>query len=305
MKKIKFIGLLILFISVALIALSNILSHQEEQFTHDLTFTNTQKSYSQEIAKTILYTHRYKKELPKNIDQKMYYFLSNLQLNQFNKHKDQKILELSRDFFELTNQFKYVYTGNVPYNIVILDKLVNNIYQKNMQLIVAFNQHTEHIKSYHQQKIDRYRMLQYLLFIILILLLLYAFTQIDEIIQFIQKFTKTSNQIIEQSTIKGLKPIDIESGNNDLGTATNNFNTLVSNIDRSIQIATESASYTIDTLEIIEKNIEQLISLLDEMQKEQKTDIYKKEDTLIESLETLMDLIVHLKSLKKDLKKLI
>ncbi len=302
MKKIKIVGFLIVVLSIALVFLFNYISQEEQRFSQQLSQINTQKSYTQEIAKSIFFTHRYKKEFPKAIDKNMYQFLSNLQIKE---KKDSKIHRFSHDFFELVNQFKYVYTGNVPYNIVILEKLVNDIYKKNMELLVAFNKYETTIQSRYDTTIKQFRTLQYILFVLLILLLLYIFTQVDEIIRFIQQFTKTSDRIMEHASIKGLEPIDIPSHNIDLDIATHNFNTLVSNIDASIKVATDSTTYTIKSLEIVESNIEMLVSLLHKMKNDEKEEIYKKEDVVIESLETLMDLTQYLKNLKKDLEKLI
>ncbi len=302
MKKIKIVGFFIVLIAIALLLLFNHISQEEQHFTQQTNQINTQKSYTQEIAKSIFFTHRYKKVFPKSIDRNMYDFLSNLELKE---RKNQQISTLSHDFFELINQFKYVYTGNVPYNIIILEKLVNDIYKKNMELVMAFNQYTHTIQTQYNKTAKQYKTLQYTLFGLLILLLVYIFTQIDEIIRFIQQFTKTSDRIMEHASIKGLEPIDLSSHNIDLDIATENFNTLVSNIDASIKVATDSTAYTIKSLEMVESNIELLVSLLHKMQTDDKEEMYKKEDVVIESLETLMELTQYLKNLKKDLEKLI
>lgn len=302
MKRIKVIGFFILLISVTLILLAGFISSKEQKYTDELNLINTQKSYTQEIAKSLFYTHRYKKELPEIIDKHTYGFMKNLH----NTNKRHNAIEkLSQDFFMLVNQFKYVYEGNIPYNIIILDKLVNNIYQKNMELVVAFTQYANKTQVTFDHMIHRYRVVQYVLFVLLILLLIYLFTQMDELMRFIQKFTKTSDRIIKRSSIRGLEPIDLDSDNNDLDKAATNFNTLVQNIDASIKIATDSTSHTIETLEAVENNIELLVSLLHEMQSQEKENLYKKEDTIIESLETLMALTEYLRNLKDDLKKLI
>jgi len=302
MKKIKIVGFLIVILSIGLLLLFNYISQEEQRFSEKMSQINTQKSYTQEIAKSIFFTHRYKKSFPKSIDKNMYNFLSNLQLKE---KKNQTISTLSHDFFELINQFKYVYTGNVPYNIIILEKLVNDIYKKNMELVTEFNKYTNSIKREYTARIKQYRTIQYILFVLLIIFLIYIFTQIDEIIRFIQQFTKTSDRIIEHASIKGLEPMDLSSRNIDLDIATENFNTLVSNIDASIKVATDSTAYTIKSLEMVESNIELLVSLLHKMQTNDKEEMYKKEDVVIESLETLMELTQYLKDLKKDLEKLI
>jgi len=128
---------------------------------------------------------------------------------------------------------------------------------------------------------------------------------VDAIIRFIQKFTKTSDSLMEQSSIRGLEPITVHSHNSDLHAASSNFNTLVANIDHSLKIATNSTENSVQSLEIVERNIELLISLVDTMQQEDREEIYKKEDAIIDSLETLTTLTEHLKNLKKDLSTLL
>lgn len=300
MKKIKVVGFFILLLSAVLILLLNFRSSKEQAFTEKIRLVNQQKSHTQEIAKMIFYTHRYKKEFPEAINMHMYSYLGALQSSS-KEDKDSAITKLSQDFFELVNQFKYVYTGNVPYNIVILDKLVNNIYKKNMELVTVFSRYTASLEKRYTSEISSYTTFQYILFGLLMMLLVYIFSQVDEIIRFVQKFTKTSSRIIKKSTIKGLEPISLQSDNIDLELATHNFNTLVENIDLSINAAAIATGHTIQSLEIVESNIEHLITLIHQMQTEDADDIYEKEDTIIESLETLMGLATHLKSLKKAL----
>ena len=242
-----------------------------------------------------------RESLPENLDTHTYEFMKNLHTA---KKKSSTIEVLSHEFFTLVNQFTYVYEGNVPYNIIILDKLINDIYQKNMALVVAFTHYADKRKTAFDHRIHTYKTIQYTLFILLIFLLLYLFSQMDEIMRFIQTFTKTSERIMKRSSIKGLAPIDLHSDNSDLDKATANFNTLVQNIETSIKAATNATTHTIMTLESVEKNIELLISLIDEMQPKDKENLYKKEDAVIESLETLMALTEYLRNLKNDLEKL-
>lgn len=302
MKRIKIVGFFILLISVTLVLLASFISNQEQGFTDELRLINTQRSHTQEIAKSLFFAHRYKRNLPKDLDTHTYHFMKNLHTYE---KKSAAIEKLSQEFFTFVNQFKYVYEGNVPYNIIILDKLINNIYKKNMGLVVAFTHYADKRKIAFDHTIQKYKVTQYILFVLLILLLLYLFSQMDEIMRFIQTFTKTSDHIMKKSSIKGLTPIDLHSDNDDLGKAAGNFNTLVQNIDTSIKIATDSTAHTIETLESVEQNIELLVSLIHEMQSKEKKNLYKKEDTIIESLETLMALTKHLKDLKKDLRKLL
>ena len=302
MKRIKIVGFFILMVSIILIFLTNFISRQDQDFARRLALMGTQKSHLQEIAKSVFYTHRYKKQYPKSIDTHRYEFLKNTELN---GDKVPRIEKLSYEFFKLLNEFKYVYIGNVPYSILILDKSVNEIYKKNMELVVAFNKQTKAMKSHYEIQMQQYRILQYALFALLILLLIYIFSQIDAIIRFIQKFTRTSDRLIEKSSIEGLQPITVHSHNNDLDAASYNFNTLVAHIDHSLKIATTSTENSIQALEIVERNIALLISLVDSMQEKEREDIYKREDAIIDALEVLTALTRHLKDLKRELEHLL
>ncbi len=302
MKKIKIVGFFIIVISVALIFISNRISHLQENEKSALNIIEKQKSYTQDISKAVLYTQRHQKTLPKNVDKTMYNLLGTLHRG---RSDDAKIDQIGQVFYHLVNEFKYLYIKNIPYYTTIMEKEINDIYKKSMELVMALNQRASDIKQHYEAKIKNYRILQYAFFVMLISLLIYIFTQMDELIRFVQKFTSTSERILEKSSIKGLEPMDINTHNSDLTIATHNFNTLVSNIDSSIKIATDSTAHTAEMLESVEENIELLLSLLYEMSDDERESLYKKEEAIIESLEKLMDLSLYLKKLKKELRSLL
>ena len=156
----------------------------------------------------------------------------------------------------------------------------------------------------YNKKIEGYKNIEYILFIIVGLLFMYLFTQIREIITFIHQFTTTSTSIIEQSTIKDLQPMKVRQNTAVLKEATQNFNHLVEKIDLSIVFAQESVEHTTVALEEVEQKIEDLMSLISQMQEEESDALYQKEDAVIDSLETLMNLTNQLKNLQQDLNKL-
>jgi DNA-binding ferritin-like protein len=150
-----------------------------------------------------------------------------------------------------------------------------------------------------------YKYLERGIFAILILLLTYLFTQIHEIIEFIQKFYRTSKSIREKSTIKGATPLEIETREESLRGITQNYNYLLNKIDSSITYADKSIKVSIGAVEEIEQNIEDFMELIATMEDKKSDELFKKEDKVIDSLETLISLKDRLNILRKNLKELI
>ena len=138
-------------------------------------------------------------------------------------------------------------------------------------------------------------------------MLIYLFTQLKTIISFVQKFLNTSKDIITNSSIKELKPIEIEKNGKEVLEATNNFNFLVEKVNNSIKYSTKSIEHSYESIELIEKNIEELLELFYIMEENQNfnKEMTKKEDTLIQSLEELTTSAKKLHDLKIDLDNLI
>jgi len=141
------------------------------------------------------------------------------------------------------------------------------------------------------------------LFVILIALLLYLFTQLKEIIEFIQKFLSISNSIIKKSTIKGIKPLRANSSEKDIKEIAKNYNYLLKQINSSINYSNNAIDVSVQSLEELEKNIENFMELLFETE-EKRDEVFKKEDILIELLETFSVLKEKLKNLQKELEEL-
>ncbi|MGB5964461.1 MAG: hypothetical protein WBG65_02895, partial [Sulfurimonadaceae bacterium] len=127
--------------------------------------------------------------------------------------------------------------------------------------------------------------------------------QLQNVIAFIQKFLKTSKSIITNSSIKALKPIEVTNKSADIAEATNNFNFLVHKINDSIYYASNAIEHSYQSLEEVEKSIEDLLELLSIMEEDSEIDkeLTKKEDALIHSFEELANSAQKLKELKSDL----
>lgn len=305
MKKIKIVGGLIFLLSIILALLFSYISDRNKVNIDSLSLINEQKSFTQEISKSILYLHRNRGGSSKQLDKNIEKFLKNKSHEQKSSNQNDNIVNLWDEFYLSVRKFKKEQEISTAYSTIVTDKILSDIYDKNLKLVLEFDKHINLRKKEHSDTISIYKNLQYLLFFILILLLIYLFTQVREVIAFIQEFTKTSKTIIQSSSIQGLEPIEERDSDEELQEASKNFNYLVDKINNSIEYSTKSIAHTTAALEAVEQNIEDFITLLSEMQNDESGDLSQKEDAVIDSLDTLMSLTDKLKNLKVDLEKLI
>ena len=304
MHKIKIAGVFIFVLSIVLALVSNSISKQNRINSDSLSIINEQKSTTQEISKAVLYLSKNKGSSPEQLDINIEKFLTNMQHEKVDSEEHDTLVLLWKEFYAVVEQFREKQKVTTAYSSIVIDTLVNDIYMKNQKLIVAFNAFIQSKQKQYDETMEGYKTFQYVLFSILVLLLIYLFTQVREIIAFIQKFTTTSKSILQKSTIEDLKPMQMCENDEALKEATQNFNNLVNKIDMSIVYAQESIEYTTVSLEAVEQKIEDMMTLISQMQEEESDALYQKEDAVIDSLETLMSLTKQLKNLQQDLNKL-
>ena len=304
MNKIKMIGVLIFVLSLALALLFNHISTQNRLHTDSLSMINEQKSYTQEISKAVFFLSKNRGSSREHFDNYVDKFVANMTHEKEETSQHAVLVELWEEFHLLVQKFRKQQEITTAYASITMDKLVNDIYRKNQKLIIAFNIFLESKHTQYEEKMESYKNTEYILYFVMILLLIYLFTQVHEIIAFIQKFSSTSKSIIQKASIEGLEPMKIRQSDENLREATQNFNHLVEKIDKSIAYSQESITHTTMALEEVEQNIEDFITLLSEMQDGAKDTLSQKEDAVIDSLETLMNLTDRLKYLNEDLDKL-
>jgi len=300
MKKIKIVGALIFIITVVLILLFRFVNSENREKSYHLTVINEQKAFTQEISKSIFYSYRNGNNHLKILDKTIKSYLDNAKIKKSNLNQNRQILTLWNIFYADVQKFINQQKVSTGYNAVITAKLVNRIYHNNVLLINEFNKIIKQKEKEGQRAIESYKELQYILFTLLIILLLYLFTQIHVVIEFIQKFRKTSKNIIENSTVQGLKPIE-ELKQEELKEASQNYNYLVEQINSSIYYSSQSMEQTTKSLEQVAENIENFMNLLSTMHKDESEKLFDQEDAVIDSLEALMRLRKKLKYLQKDL----
>ena len=312
MTKIKFVGALIFIVSLILALYSKHISNQNEANIKLLKIINEQKAFTQEISKNIFFIYRNKDASVKQLDESIKAFVNNMNqkdevldaiFSEDIKQESEKIITLWNNFYLLVQKFRDAYRVQNGYTNIVIEKLVKDIYNTNLQLIVEFNKLITMHKEYFDTVKSKNKTIQLTLFGILLVLLIYLFSQLKDLIAFIQKFLNTSKKIVQKSTVIGVQPIEDNTHISDVSQAVDDFNFLVKKIDKSIDYSSESIQNASNSLAYIEKNIEDLLELIEVMDEENKLDreLVKKEDILIEALDELSTSLQKLQSLKINL----
>jgi hypothetical protein len=317
MTKIKVLGLLIFIVSIALTLLSYSISKENKVNAKMLNVINEQKAFTQEISKNIFYIYNNKDASTQQLNSSIKMFLYNLDnkgelLGEIDSEEIQKqsnkIILLWNSFYQYVLDFRNQTQVSTAYSNILLEQTVKDIYNTNLKLIVEFEKMIQLHKVYFNETQETHKNVQFILFFFLVTLLIYLFTQVKDLLLFMQKFLDTSKKIITRASVKGLKPILVErSKNQEILLAANNFNFLVDQINNSVKYSSEALEHSYQSLELVEKNIEDLMKLINLMDEYKDIDdaVNKQEDAVIQSLEELTNATFNLKNLKMDLDNLI
>jgi len=313
MNKIKFVAALILLLVVILALFSRYIAIQNSANINLLKTINEQKAFTQEISKNIFYIYKNKDASVKQLDRSIALFIENMNNRDEIVHnmdaedlkkETRQILVLWNEFYLLVQNFRDKNRITNPYGSIIVEKIVNDIYKKNLKLVTEFNKIITMHKHYFDAVKERNRAIQITLFIMILVLLLYLFTQLKDLVLFVQKFLQTSKNIIQKSTVKGVEPIKLAPISRDISEASEDFNYLIKKINDSMEISMQSIQQTTNSLEQVEENIEDLLELIATMhdQKSLDKELIKKEDVMIEALEELSNALQKLQTVQKNLK---
>jgi len=316
MTKIKIVGALIFFISILLLFLFSYINTQNRHYDNLIKTINEQKAFTQEISKNIFYISKHKDSSAKQLDTSIQSFLQNMEardetLQEIDssevKRHSAKIIALWNEFYILVQNFKDQKKVTTSYSNILLEKTVVEIYNQNLKLVVEFDKLLRVSKEYTLSKSTLFKNIQYILFTLLSSMLLYLFFQLQSVLDFINKFRKTSQNIIQSSSVQELEPITIDASTSDISEASENFNQLVSNINESVKHSSQSLNHSYKSLEIVEEKIENLMELIYTMQESNHIDdtFTKKEDILIQALEELTSSAHNLKNLEEALQTLL
>jgi hypothetical protein len=313
MTKIKVVAALIFILSLVLAYFSKYASGEHELHAKTLKVINEQKAFTQEISKNIFYIYNSNNSSTKELDYAIKNYVNNMNqsdeiLDDFfskdiKKQREQIIKEWN-SFYLLVQKFRDLHkVGRNAYTDLALKKIVGEIYAKNLHLIGEFNKLIEMHKKSFEYFVYFSKTVQITLFVALLILLIYLFTQLKELMTFIQRFLKTSNDIIDKKSIKGIEKIETYSSLEVLSQAADNFNILVQKINDSIEDSSIAIASASKSLETIEYNIEELLDFISSIDNKNSYDkeIIKKEDILIEALEELTTSLLKLQKLKENL----
>jgi len=313
MSKIKILSVIIFILSLILAFYSKHVSQENDANINLLKSINEQKAFTQEIAKDIFYIYNNRNTSTKQLDKLVELFVEQVNHedhvleNLGNEKIDEqikKILKSWNKFYLLVQKFRDLSKVHNAYANIILEKLVNDIYKENIDLLVAFDKLIVMHKAYFNKVKKKHKLIQITLFLLLLMLLVYLFTQLKDLLGFMQKFLATSTKIIQNSTVQGIQPIQSEIQNEEVAKALHDFNFLIEKINNSIDISAKSMEQSIKSLEDVEHNIEDLLELVEVMDEDESFDkeLIQKEDILIESLDELSATVNKLQMLQINLK---
>jgi len=307
MKGIKIVGGVIFILSIVLILYASFIAEQNRIYQARVVFISEQKAFTQEISKSIFYLYRNRKQDDTHLNSIVKKYLDNLSSNEGAFTQSREIVTLWNRFYADVQRFRDQQEVQTGYDSLLMPKLVNRIYQNNLLLVEQFEQRLKEEQASHNEMMRRYHGLQYGLFMVLLGLLLYLFGRVHWVMEFIQQFTQRSKKILENTTIRGLKPITLEADNALVSTATENHNQLVEEINLALKQSRLSLSRSTHSLEQLAQRIEAYMELIAQMQKSDvdAEEIFRREDTVIDALETLMRLRRQLNQLEKKLEHLI
>ena len=148
MNKIKIVGALVFTLSIILAILFNHVSEQSKIGNNILDTINQQKAFTQEISKNIFYIYKHRTASSSQLDSSIKSFVSNMnsrdnKLDKMDsiaiKEQSAKILILWNSFYLEVQNFRDFSKTTTAYSTIILEKLVNDIYKINLDLVIEFN----------------------------------------------------------------------------------------------------------------------------------------------------------------------
>ena len=226
MTKIKFLGAAIFILSLLLALIFTHTHTKSLEYKKTIDTLAKQKDFTQEISKNIFYMYQSKEYATDDLNSLVKLFIDNMNSEDEGIEVNKKIVHLWNKFYLFVQTFRDDIKSNSPYSTITLQRCVKDIYDTNQELIVEFDKLIKLKQDVYAKEQNIFKTTQYLLFVILVTLLIYMFFQLRGVIEFIHRFINSSKNIINNSSIKDLKPIEIEQKNIEIKEAQENFNHL-------------------------------------------------------------------------------
>ncbi len=205
MKRIKIIGTAIIILLVGLVLLLNAISDENQKNIDFIKKINKQKAYTQDISKEIFYIYKHRVISTKRLAIK--YSSRNIDTI-LEKREAEHIIRLLNRFYHKIQEFKREATVITPYSNIVLEKIVKDIYNQNIELVIEFDRLLDINQKRNSSISNFYKKIEHILLAFIFLLLLYlAF--------YILKIDSSLDRLIDKidKSIKDIDKIDSEAEN--------------------------------------------------------------------------------------------
>ncbi len=172
MKRIKIIGTTILILLLALVLLLNIISDENQNNINFIKKINQQKASTQDISKEIFYIYRHSVVSTNKLDSSIKHFYQNIN-SILEKREATHIIKLLNRFYYKTQEFKREMKTITPYSNIVLEKIVKDIYNQNIELVIEFDRLLDINQKRNILISNFYKKVEYILLAFLFILLLY------------------------------------------------------------------------------------------------------------------------------------
>lgn len=317
--KIKFIGILFIVLMTSIIVTTMYLNEKNKKDASIINIAGKQRMLTQNISKNIFYLYQNNHASYSELDSATIEFIYNL-----NSLKDgnpligipkaptekiekqiSKVEILWNNFHKNINDFKELTQNKDKNSNLILENIVNSIYDTNTNLLFEVDNLVSMYTLYCEQKSDYLRYIQYTFALIIIFLIIYSFSQLKTMEENAKRFFEESKKIMENDSNEPLVPIKIEA-EKEIVEATDTINCFIDKINSAMNYSANAIEQSKNASIKLEEITEEFDKIIDELNN--STDISKQlnksEDIVIQSQENLMNSTKKLQELKNELDKL-
>ena len=317
--KIKFIGILFIVLMTSIIVTTMYLNEKNKKDASIINIAGKQRMLTQNISKNVFYLYQNNHASYSELDSATIEFIYNL-----NSLKDgnpligipkaptekiekqiSKVETLWNNFHKNINDFKELTQNKDKNNNLILENIVNSIYDTNTNLLFEVDNLVSMYTLYCEQKSDYLRYIQYTFALIIIFLIIYSFLQLKSMEENAKKFFEESKKIVENDDNELLVPMRIEA-EKEIVEATDTINCFIEKINSAMLYSASAIEQSKNASVKLEEITDEFDKIINELTN--STDISKQlnksEDIVIQSQENLMNSTKKLQELKNELDKL-
>lgn len=313
---INFIFVLIVF---CVILTTMYLNEKNKKDASIINIAGKQRMLTQNISKNVFYLYQNNHASYSELDSSTIEFIYNL-----NSLKDgnpligipkspteeiekqiSKVEILWNNFHKNINDFKELTQNKDKNSNLILENIINSIYDTNTNLLFEVDNLVSMYTLYCEQKSDYLRYIQYTFALIIIFLIIYSFSQLKTMEENAKRFFEESKKIMESTSNEPLIPIKIEA-EKEIVEATDTINCFIDKINSAMNYSANAIEQSKNASIKLEEITEEFDKIIDELTNSAdiSKQLNKSEDIVIQSQENLMNSTKKLQELKNELDKL-